>query len=101
MRSHLALSLLAIFFFIFSPRGEARGTDALQPIVLWPNGAPGAVGKESADIPTLTPYLPVKEKATGAAIIICPGGGYEHLSDREGKPVAEWLNSIGVTAFIL
>ena len=97
MRSHLALSLLAIFFFIFSPRGEARGTDALQPIVLWPNGAPGAVGKESADIPTLTPYLPVKEKATGAAIIICPGGGYHNLGwDVEGEEVADWLNSIGM-----
>jgi acetyl esterase/lipase len=71
------------------------------PIVLWNAGAPGAVGHEPTDIPTLTPYLPPKEKATGAAIIVCPGGGYQHLADHEGRPVAEWLNSVGVTAFVL
>jgi acetyl esterase/lipase len=71
------------------------------PIVLWPGGAPGALGKEPVDIPTLTPYLPPKEKVTGAAVIVCPGGGYTHLADHEGGPVAEWLNSIGVTAFVL
>ena len=71
------------------------------PIVLWENGAPGAIGKEPADIPTLTPYLP-KEKATGAAIIVCPGGGYSRLSDvKEGSAVAEWLNTLGITAFVL
>jgi acetyl esterase/lipase len=71
-----------------------------EPIKLFPDGAPGAIGKEAADIPTLTPYLP-KEKATGAAVIVCPGGGYSHLADHEGRPVAEWLNSIGITAFVL
>lgn len=71
-----------------------------DPITLWPDGAPGAIGKEPADIPTLTPYLP-KGKATGAAIIVCPGGGYTRLADHEGGPVAEWLNSIGITAFVL
>ena len=71
------------------------------PIVLWPAGAPGAVGNAPTDIPTLTPYLAPKDKATGAAIIVCPGGGYQHLADHEGGPVAEWLNSIGVTAFVL
>ena len=77
-------------------------TDAVQtPIVLWPDGAPGALGKEPVDIPTLTPYLPLKEKAGGAAVIVCPGGGYDHLANHEGAPVAEWLNSIGITAFVL
>ena len=71
------------------------------PIVLWPDGAPGAVGREPADMPTLTPYVAPKEKATGAAVIVCPGGGYGHLADHEGGPVAEWLNSIGVTSFVL
>ena len=75
---------------------------AETPIILWPEGgAPGAVGKEPVDIPTLTPYLPPKEKMSGAAIIICPGGGYTHLADHEGRPVAEWLNSLGITAFVL
>jgi acetyl esterase/lipase len=77
----------------------ARGAE--NPIVLWPAGAPGAVGTEPADIPTLTAYLPPKEKMTGAAIIVCPGGGYTHLADHEGKPVAEWLNTLGITAFVL
>jgi acetyl esterase/lipase len=71
------------------------------PIVVWPEGAPGALGKEPGDIPTLTPYLPPKEKKTGAAVVVCPGGGYTHLAEHEGKPVAEWLNSLGVTAFVL
>jgi acetyl esterase/lipase len=71
------------------------------PIVLWPSGAPGAVGTAAVDIPTLTPYLPPKDKMTGAAIIVCPGGGYTHLADHEGRPVAEWLNSLGITAFVL
>jgi acetyl esterase/lipase len=74
---------------------------AENPIVLWPGGAPGSVGNEPVDIPTLTPYLPPKDKMTGAAIIVCPGGGYTHLADHEGGPVAEWLNSLGVTAFVL
>ena len=71
------------------------------PIVVWPAGAPGSLGNEPGDIPTLTPYLPPKEKVTGAAVIVCPGGGYTHLAEHEGGPVAEWLNSIGVTAFVL
>jgi acetyl esterase/lipase len=74
---------------------------AEEPIVLWPDGAPGAIGKELIDIPTLTPYFPQKEKATGAAIIVCPGGGYSHLAEHEGRPVAEWLNTLGITAFVL
>ena len=71
-----------------------------QAIKLWPNGAPGALGSDPDDIPTLTPFLP-SEKSTGAAVIVCPGGGYTHLADHEGRPVAEWLNSIGITAFVL
>jgi len=70
-------------------------------IVLWPAGAPGAVGSEAADIPTLTPFIPSGQITTGAAIIVCPGGGYQHLADHEGAPVARWLNSIGVAAFVL
>jgi acetyl esterase/lipase len=59
------------------------------------------LGSEPADVPTLTPYLAPPEKATGAAIIICPGGGYHHLAEAHGQPVAEWLNSIGVSGFVL
>jgi acetyl esterase/lipase len=66
---------------------------------LWPNGAPGAVGDEPADIPTLIPY-PV-ERGDGSAVIVFPGGGYQHLADHEGEPIARWLNTLGVSAFVL
>jgi acetyl esterase/lipase len=72
-----------------------------ESIVLWPGGAPGAVGTAPEDIPTLTPYFPPAEKATGAAIIVFPGGGYSHLADHEGRPVAEWLSTLGITSFVL
>lgn len=72
------------------------------PIVLWENGAPNAVGKSPEDVPTLTPFLALKESATGAAIIVLPGGGYSHLSEtKEGTDVAKWLNSLGISAFVL
>lgn len=72
------------------------------PIVLWENGAPNALGKESVDVPTITPFLAPKETATGSAILVLPGGGYQHLSDiKEGSKVAEWLNSLGISAFVL
>lgn len=72
------------------------------PIVLWEKGAPNAVGNEDIDIPTLTPFLAPKETATGAAIVVLPGGGYSHLSEtKEGSDVAKWLNSLGVSAFVL
>ena len=69
---------------------------------LWPRGAPGAKGKEAADKPTLTVFQAPAEKATGAAVVVCPGGGYGGVVDTyEGKDVAEWLASHGVTAFVL
>jgi acetyl esterase/lipase len=52
--------------------------------------------------PTITIYLPAKEKSTGAAVLICPGGGYWNLYwQLEGEEVAAWLNSLGVTGIIL
>ncbi|MFL5243639.1 MAG: alpha/beta hydrolase [Gemmataceae bacterium] len=71
-------------------------------IDVYPGPAPGSKGKEAEDRPTLTIYLPPAEKATGAAVVICPGGGYGFLAnDHEGKQPAEWLNKLGVAAFIL
>jgi len=71
------------------------------PIPLWPNGAPGALGDSTNDIPTVTPYLPEMTNATGAAMVICPGGGYAHLAPHEGNDYALWLNQHGVTCFVL
>lgn len=70
-------------------------------LLLWSNGAPGALGKEEKDIPTLTVYLPHPGTATGAAMVICPGGGYGGLASHEGKDYALWLNGHGVTCFVL
>ena len=69
---------------------------------LWPDGAPGAKGDTENDKPTLTIYLPPKEKANGTSVVICPGGGYWHLAfDHEGHKIAKWLNSNGIAAFIV
>lgn len=73
----------------------------LDPVRLWNGEAPGALGKEDKDIPTLTPYLAEPGKATGAAIVICPGGGYGGLASHEGKDYALWLNELGVSGFVL
>ena len=70
--------------------------------LLWPEGAPGAKGDQPADKPTLTICLPDEDKATGTAVVVCPGGGYGNLAvDHEGKAIAEWFNEMGVAAFIL
>jgi acetyl esterase/lipase len=60
------------------------------------------VGDDPLDRPKLTLYLAPKDKAPAAAVVICPGGGYSVVaSDHEGKQVAEWLNGLGVSAFVL
>src|ERR1017187_1888439 len=70
--------------------------------LLWPGGAPGAQGTEDIDQPSLAPYLAPADRGTGTPVIVCPGGGYQHLSmDKEGDQIARWLNSLGVTAFVL
>ena len=89
-------------------------------ILLWPNGAPGSEGKTAREIdeppnqqhgylkvtavhnPSITIYMPPPGTATGAAMVIAPGGGHQFLNfDQEGTYVAEYLNSIGVTGFVL
>jgi acetyl esterase/lipase len=68
---------------------------------LWPGAAPGAIGDEDRDKPTITIWLP-KGNANGSAVVVCPGGGYGALAmDHEGKQIAEWLNGRGVAAFVL
>ena len=73
----------------------------LDPILLWPDGAPGALGEKDDDKPTLTAFLPAPEKATGAAIVICPGGGYGGLAPHEGAGYAEWLAENGIAGIVL
>ncbi len=83
-------------------------------IPLWPNGAPGFetrkdIPEQAASYwvkninnPSLTVFLPPKEKANGAAVIICPGGGFRELVfGAEGVEPAKYFNNLGVTAFVL
>jgi len=95
-----------IFFTValLSSTVVAVGQTPTSPKVemLWPDGAPGAKGSADGDKPALTIYLPSMKDATGAAVVICPGGGYGHLAmDHEGHQIAQWLNSLGVAGFIL
>ena len=89
-----------------------------KEIPLWPNGAPGSEGRTAKEVvtksasgelsvwsihnPSLTPYLPAKEKATGTAMLVIPGGGHRVLAvTHEGYNVAEWLSERGIAAFVL
>jgi endo-1,4-beta-xylanase len=92
--------------------------DQPKEIRLWQNGAPGSEGKTGDEAvrvtqtgehvvsnvhnPSLTPYLPPKDKATGTAVIVVPGGGHRELwVDHEGHNLAKWLNTRGIAAFVL
>ncbi len=90
---------------------------AAEEIMIWPNGAPGSEGKTGDEVvrlnngervvsnvhkPNITPYLPEKDKSTGAAVLVIPGGGHSALwTDHEGHNVAKWLATQGVAAFVL
>lgn len=85
-----------------APPSRPKVARVLPTLLLWPAGAPAAVGTAPADHPTITPYLPPAGTATGAAVLVFPGGGYGHLSmEKEGSEVAQWLASRGVTAFVV
>lgn len=107
---------IAALFAIAGLSGHAVGQEA-PAILLWPAGAPNArsdagpetvrlVGGErvvaNVHAPSLTPYLPTAATATGAAVIVMPGGGHRELwTDHEGHAVARWLSEHGVAAFVL
>ncbi len=118
----LSVIVLTMVGLFWCGAGDASAADDHPVYEIWPDGAPGEtgdIGPEKAveppadskrpvtrihnvTTPTLTVYKPPKDKDTGAAIVICPGGGYSILAwDLEGVEVAEWLNSIGVTGVIL
>ncbi|WP_422925317.1 alpha/beta hydrolase [Singulisphaera sp. PoT] len=100
--------ILGSLFVLALAASTLSAAEMPKTLPLWPEGAPGALGKETGDefhagdIPTLTVYKPEAEKATGASVVVCPGGGYGFLAtEHEGKHVADWLNSLGVTAVVL
>jgi acetyl esterase/lipase len=94
--------------------GAAAGEEAHPRISLWPNGAPGSEARRrepevardywvrNIHDPSITVYLPPAGKASGAAVVICPGGGHRELVfQAEGIDPAEYLSSLGVAAFAL
>ena len=90
-----------------------RADDAPPALNVWPGKPPGDAGNIGAEQeqkrrvtnvthPTLTVFRPAKDKDTGIAIVVCPGGGYKALMmDYEGDDVARWLNTIGITGIVL
>lgn len=94
------ISTFTFLLCVFVPYGIGRAADEDKNVPLWPDGAPGAKGQEPLDKPSLTVCPP--EMPNGTAVVVCPGGGYGALAvDHEGRQVAQWLNSQGVTAFVL
>ena len=73
-----------------------------RKIYLWEGGAPGALGSDETDKPSLIYYAPWGENVSGTAVIVAPGGSYRFLaSNHEGRQVANWFNALGVAAFVL
>src|SRR3954464_15315838 len=125
MRSLATFCAMAVFCVAASlARAQEPGKGA-EPIPLWPGVAPGEkgdIGEEkdttkpdpkvppekyvtrigNVSKPTLTALKPAQDKDTGAAVVVCPGGGYNILAyDLEGTEVCRWLNSVGVTGVLL
>jgi len=126
MRYHRYLIFPAAVCIMFAPVFlVAQNKNSPAPIRLWTNGAPGEPATSIAEKdntkptdarpgdkpvirlanvsdPTITIYSPLKENNTGAAVIVCPGGGYNILAmDIEGTEICDWLNSLGITAVLL
>ncbi len=77
------------------------GTPPSEIDLLWPQGAPGALGTADTDKPRLLVFLP-KENTTHMGVLVAPGGSYSHLSmQKEGADIAHWLNDHGIAAFVL
>ncbi len=106
------------FFVTILAVARLNAAELPERILLWPNGTPGSEGKPVKETvrvtdggdqvvsnvhqPCVFPYLPSADRATGAAVIIAPGGGHRELwSTHEGHNLAQWLSDRGVAAFVL
>ncbi len=85
-------------------RATANQDPSAEPITLplWEAKAPGALGDSDTDRPTITWYPPDSDRKAHTAVIVIPGGGYGYLAtNHEGRQIANWLNGIGITAFVV
>lgn len=93
---------LFIHFLFITITTISVGQKLEDPILLWPEGAPGATGSSDEDKPAITPFIPDASKRNGAAVLVVPGGGFTiRAVDHEGVLVAQWLKNRGFTAFLL
>jgi acetyl esterase/lipase len=82
------------------PAAGSQETGKPPALPLWADKAP--LARNEKDVPTITVHLPPADRATGAAVVICPGGGYGALMESyEGHDVAAWLNRSGVAGIVL
>jgi acetyl esterase/lipase len=108
------LGVVAVLSLVGAAWGQVAPAPAVPPpaggtfvskgkvMLLWPEGAPGALGDADDDKPTLAVYLPAGVNATKTGVVVAPGGGYQHLAmQKEGEDIALWLNARGVAAFVL
>jgi acetyl esterase/lipase len=95
------VKILFLMVTLIGGLAASQAQPTLKPLPLWPEGAPGALGTADKDVPTLTPCLPDPTNASGAAFIICPGGGYGALALHEGEHYARFLNESGIAGFVL
>jgi acetyl esterase/lipase len=106
MRSNLSCVFAVALLVTSVPGARAQVAPPIlqEPMTLplWPGQAPGAVGTAPEDTPTLTVYMPPVTAGPMTAVIVAPGGGYRTLSmNKEGRLPANFLNSVGVAAFVL
>jgi acetyl esterase/lipase len=101
-------AFLSVFLIVFAARAAAQPPAAPplmqepQTILLWPAGAPGALGQDDRDKPAITVYMPPVTTGPLTAVIIAPGGSYRALAmSKEGRLPAAYLNSLGIAAFVL
>jgi acetyl esterase/lipase len=96
-----AQHITAACLFLFALVLNSWAANPPKSVLLWPDGAPGALGATDADKPSLDVYLPEKADL-GTGVLVVPGGGYQFLAlDHEGAQVAQWLVERGVAAFVL
>src|SRR5882724_1630619 len=105
------LYVLSVFFSVVTVAAVAQqGRGPQNPLMLqdtqtlplWQGQAPGALGMEDRDIPTITVYMPRTATPGLTSIVVSPGGGYGALAmNHEGRQVANYLNSLGIAAFVL